>query len=84
MVEAQELEPLGTPGEVHDPGLLGMQSQPEVGKDRRHQFAGRFGLALGGGEDDEIVGIPDQHSHLLPFVLPTLIQGVQCDVREQR
>ena len=29
MVEAQEVESLGTSGEVRDPGLLGMQSQPE-------------------------------------------------------
>ena len=84
MVEAQEVEPLRTPGEVHDPRLLGMQLQPERPEGRRDQLAGRFGLLVGRAEDDEVVGISGEHSQSLPLALPRLIEHVQVDVRQKR
>ena len=84
MVEAEEVEPLGTSGEVRDPGLLGMQSQPERVQDRRHQLAGLFGLLAGGAKDDQVICVLHQHSQPLPARLPRLIERVQGDVREQR
>ena len=48
MVEAEEVEPFGASGEVRDPGLLWVQSQPDHVQDRRHQLAGLFGLFAGG------------------------------------
>ena len=61
----------------------GCNRNPRSARTCRHQFACLFGLAFGGGEDDEVVGVSDQHSQPLPFVLPALIQNVQRDVREQ-
>jgi hypothetical protein len=82
MVEAQEVEPLRTPGEVHDPRLVGMQVQPESGERRRDQLTGPLGLLAARAQDDQVVGISDQHSQSLPIALPSLIQGVQGDVRK--
>ena len=48
MLKAEEVEPLGAHGEVRDPGLLGVQSQPDRIQHRRHQLAGFFGLLAGG------------------------------------
>jgi len=44
VVEAQQVEALGTPGEVRDPRLVGMQSQPEFSEDIRRPLLGPFGL----------------------------------------
>jgi hypothetical protein len=41
VVKAEEVESLGASSELHDPGLLGRKTQPELGQDRRHQLAGR-------------------------------------------
>jgi hypothetical protein len=57
-----------------------MQPQPERSDGHGNQVAGLFGLLSGGAEDDEVVGVSGEHSQLLPFVLPRLIQHVQRDV----
>jgi hypothetical protein len=44
MLEPQKREHLGPLGEVRDPGLLRVQSQPESVQDRRHQLASLLGL----------------------------------------
>ena len=84
MVKAQEVESLGASCEVRDPGLLGMQPQPERGQGRRHQLAGLNGLLAGRAQDHEIVRVPHQHSQPPPLGRPRLIKHVQRDVGEQR
>ena len=84
MLEAEEVEPLGAPGELHDPGLLGRKPQPQLGQDRRHQLAGRLGLPAGGAEDDQVICVADQHSQPPPVGLTGLIEDMQGDVCEQR
>jgi len=44
-------------GELRDPGLLGIQPQPEHVQDRRHQLTGLLGLLAGGAENDEVICI---------------------------
>jgi hypothetical protein len=55
MVEAEKVEPLGAQGEVNDPGLLRMQSQPDRIQHRRDQLAGLLGLLASGAQGDEII-----------------------------
>ena len=47
MLEAEKREALSASCEVRDPGLLGMQPQPEPVQDRRHELAGLLGLLTG-------------------------------------
>ena len=84
MLEPQKREPFGASGEVRDPGLLRVQSQPDRVQDRRHQLAGLFGLLAGGAQGDEIICVLHQHSQPPPARLPRLIERVQGDVCEQR
>lgn len=84
MVKAEEVEPLSASCEMHDPGLLGVQPQPEHVQDRRRRFAGLLGLLASGRQDDQVICVPDQHSQPLPAVLPRLIEDVQRDVGQQR
>ena len=84
MLKAEEIEPFGAFGEVRDPGLGGMQPQPESVEDRRHQLAGLFGLLAGGAQGDEVICVLHQHPQPLPARLPRLIEHVQSDVCEQR
>lgn len=55
MLEAQKVKAFGASGEVRDPGLLRVQSQPESAQYRRHQFAGRLGLLAGGAQDHQVI-----------------------------
>ena len=84
MVEAQEVEPLGTSCEVHDPGLLGMQPQPEVGEDRRDQLAGPSAWRLVAQRTTRSSAYLTSTPNRCPSRCQRLIQGVQRDVREQR
>jgi hypothetical protein len=83
VVEPQKVESFGASGEVHDPGLVGVQSQPERGQDRRRQLAGRVGLLAGGADDDQVVGVSDQHSQPPPAAVPCPVEDMQGDVGEQ-
>ena len=88
MVESKEVEPSGTPGEIHDRRLLGMQPQPEGDKDRRYFGAGLLGPLFGGTEDHEVVRIADD-LRLRPVGRPVrpvkgLLKPVQVDVGQQR
>ena len=84
MLEAQKRESLGASCEVRDPGLLGVQPQPEHVQDRRYQLAGLLGLLAGGAQDHQVIRILHQLSQPLPATLPRLIEHVQGDVCEQR
>src|SRR6478735_5406728 len=84
MVEAEEVEPFGAFGEVRDPGLLRVQSQPEYVQDRRRQLAGLLSPVAGGAKDDEVVAVSDQRPVPVPAARPRLIEHVQGDVCEQR
>jgi hypothetical protein len=55
MMEAEKVKPLGPSCEVHDPGLLRVQSQPDGVQDRRDQLAGLFGLLACRAQGDEII-----------------------------
>ena len=84
MVEAEKVEPLGAQGEVNDPGLLRMQSQPDRIQHRRDQLAGLLGLLASGAQGDEIICVLHQRSEPLPARLPRLIENTKGDVGEQR
>jgi len=84
MVEAQEVEPFGTSLEVHDPGLVGMQPQPEWGQDRRHAPLGLVGARTVGAQDHEIIGVSNEHPQLPTAVRPGLVEDVEGDVGQQR
>ena len=83
MVETQEVEALLPLGETDDPGLVGMQPQPERDQDFGHTLSGLFGFGLCGTEHDKVVGVPDQHPETPSVALPDLIEDVQRDVGEQ-
>ena len=83
-MEAEEVEPFGAFGEMRDPGLLRVQSQPESVQNRRRQLPGLIGPVAGGAKDDEIVAVPDQRPEPLPATRPRFIEHVQGDVCEQR
>ena len=84
MVKAQKVKALRTPDEARDPGLVGMQAQPERCQDRGDQLAGPDGLLAGRTQDDEVVRVAHQHSQPSPCVRPCLIEDVQGDVAQQR
>jgi hypothetical protein len=84
MVEAQEVEAPRPAPEIHDPGLVRVQSQPERSQGGFGQVTSLFGSFPGGAEDDEVVGVADQRSRPLPRLGPRLIEDVEGDVGEQR
>ena len=57
VVEAEEVEPLASFPQVHDPrlGLLGLEAQ--VGQDRRERPKGGLGFPAGLAHRDEIIGV---------------------------
>ena len=69
------------PSREDDPGLVGVQAQPEVDQDARPVPPLR--PAPGGGEDDEVVGIADQLAQRR-LRLPCLVEDVEGDVGQQR
>ena len=83
-MEAEEVEPFGASCEVRDPGLLGVQSQPDGVQHRRRQLPGLFGPVAGGARGDEIICVLHQHPQALPARRPRLIEHVQSYVCEQR
>ena len=80
VVEAEEVQPLTSLVEVHDPrlGLLGFKAQLRQERPKRHEC--RFGLAFGLAHNDEIVGVTAQHA--VPAPLPLPVEPVQVDVAE--
>ena len=84
MVEAQEVEPPVPVAEAHDPGLVGVQAQPEGSQGRPRQVPSLFGSFLGGAQHDEVVAVTDQDARSWSSRLPRLIEHVEGDVGEQR
>ena len=84
MLEPQKREPLGPSGEVRDPGLLRVQTQPDHVQDRRHQLTSLFGLLASGAQDHQIICVLHQLPEPLPTARPCFIEQVQGDVCEQR
>ncbi len=84
MLKSQKLEALSTSGEVSDPGLVGMQPQPESVQDRCCQLAGLLGLFTGGAEDHQVICVLHQLPQPPATALPRLIEHVQSDVGQQR
>ena len=83
MVEAQEVEPLRTPGEVRDPGLLGCNcnpSVPMVAATSSRSSACSLVAQRTTRSSAYLASTPS----LSPLALPRLIEHVQRDVAEQR
>jgi hypothetical protein len=76
VVEAQEVEALGPVGEAGDPRLCWAQLQAQRREHRRHPPVSLLGSHPAGAEDNEIVGVADQHSGLCPLLLPRRIEHV--------
>ena len=83
MMEAQEVETLRPFAKIGDPGLVGMQAQPEGFQGRLGQVPGRFGPFPGRAEDDEVVAVTDQRPQSLSTAGPRLVEDVEGDVGEQ-
>jgi hypothetical protein len=83
VVESQEVKAFCPAPDVHDPGLVGMQSEPERPKGGFSQVTGLLGSFLGDAEDDIIIGKTDQLSQSPSRPDPCVIMDVEGDVGEQ-
>jgi hypothetical protein len=84
VMEAQEVEAFGTLGKVHDPGLFGMQAQPERSKDRPRPLLGLFGPLTSRAQDHEVVGVTNERSQPIACCRPRLVEDREGDVCQQR
>jgi hypothetical protein len=84
MLEAQEDETLLPLCEAGDPGLVGMQSQPQRFQDRLDPGLGLYDPGPRRGEHDEVVTVSDQRSQPVTLSAPRLIEHVQHDVGHER
>ena len=84
MVKSQEVEALSTLADFDNPGLAGMQVQPERGQGDFRQIASLFGSFSRGTKDDEVISKTSQRSQLLAHCLPHLIENVEGNVGQQR
>lgn len=76
MVAAQEVEALAVVIDA-DKARLGVgQLRSQLGEQRSQLQQGRLGLRLRAAQDDEVVGIPDEHAEAAVAVLPRSIQRV--------
>jgi hypothetical protein len=82
MMKAQEVKALPALGEGDDPGLVGVQVQPERCQDRRHPLTGLFGPLPGVAQHDEIIGVTNQRPQIAQR-RPVLVEDVQGDVGQQ-
>jgi hypothetical protein len=82
MMKAQEVETLRSVPKIHDPGLVGMQVQPEWAQGGFGQVTSVFGSFPCGAEDDKVVAITDQRPHSPSIVGPDLIEDMEGDVGE--
>ena len=62
VVKPQEVETLRSLPKIHDPGLVGMQVQPEWFQGRFSQVTSLLGSFLSRTEDHEIIAITNQRS----------------------
>jgi hypothetical protein len=82
MVEPEEFKALRSSPKVHDPGLVGVQLQPEWCQGGFSQVPGRNSPFPAGAEDDEIIGEPGQCSQSPSRLLPRLVEDMEGDVGE--
>jgi hypothetical protein len=82
-MEAQEVEAVLPISEVDDAGLVGMQPQPESDQHLLDPALCLFGSAPAGGEDHEVIRIPDQRPQV-GHLRPGLVNDVEGDVGQQR
>ena len=83
VVESQKVKAFRPAPDVHDPGLVGMQSEPERLKGGFSQVTGLLGSFLGDAEDDIVISKTDQLSQSPSRPDPCLIEDVEGDVGEQ-
>ena len=60
-MKTEEVEPLVTFGQIGDAGLVWVQLKSQIGQHRRRPAAALFGPSSGGTDDDEVIGVSDQH-----------------------
>ena len=82
MLKPKKRESLSTLSEVHNPGFLGVQSQPEFIQDRRHPLQGLLDPLAGGAQNHQVICVLHQLPQPLPAALPRLIEHVQSNIGE--
>jgi hypothetical protein len=60
MVEPEEVEPLATLDQVHDPRLGRLGLQPQVGQQHSKPRQRGLGLPTGPADHQQIIGVPHQ------------------------
>ena len=83
MMESQEVEALPV-GEVHDAGLVGMQTQPELFHFVFEDLKGSLSLGAPAAHDHEIICVAHELPEPAMMCLPVPVEPVQVHVREQR
>ncbi len=84
MLEAEEDKAILPPLEAGDPGLVGMQPQPQRFQDRLDPGLGLNDPGPRRGEHDEVVTVPDQRPQPLALSAPRLVEDMENDVGQQR
>ena len=80
MVEAEEVQPLTTFCQVHDPRLSLLELKAKLGQNRRQRSECAFGLLPGSADGQQIIRVA--HQHACAAVCPLPVEPVQVDVSE--
>ena len=80
MMEAEEIQPLASFSQMHDPRLGLLQLQAQLRQDRRERLEGVLGFPLGLAHHQQIVRVAHQHPGAAPIPLP--VEPVQVDVAQ--
>ncbi len=83
MMKPEEDKALGASLKAHDPGLVGMQPQPERFQGRPNQRACLLGTFTGRAQDNNIIGIADQHPQEASVASPFLVEDVEHHVGQE-
>ena len=79
-MEAEEVKPLASFSQVHDPRLGVLQFQAELRQDRRERRERVLGFLFGLAHHQQIVRVANQHAGAAPCPLP--VEPVQVDVAQ--
>ena len=80
VVKAEEVQPLTTFRQVHDPRLGRLELKAKLGQDRRQRGERPFGFLSGSAHGQQIIRVADQHA--CAAVCPLPVEPVQVDVGE--
>src|SRR6266852_8640706 len=84
MVKPQEVEAVGTVPEVHDPGLVRMQTQLERLGGSLEPSMGALRVGLCPTQDHGIVRVADDAPEMDGLLRPEGIEGVAVDIAQER